>query len=123
MLGSFDAAANLAVQDLAVAQAFYEGTLGLHRSPPRATSSSSTKRQDGPQRLPVGGSRDQQATAVTWTVGDGIEGVVRASRQRVSASSITTCRDTVRGRHPRGGDMKVAWFKDPDGNILNLASR
>jgi hypothetical protein len=21
------------------------------------------------------------------------------------------------------GHMKVAWFKDPDGNILNLASR
>jgi hypothetical protein len=21
------------------------------------------------------------------------------------------------------GDMKVAWFKDPDGNILNIASR
>jgi len=21
------------------------------------------------------------------------------------------------------GDMKVAWFKDPDGNILNLAGR
>jgi len=22
-----------------------------------------------------------------------------------------------------GGNMKVAWFKDPDGNILNLISR
>lgn len=22
-----------------------------------------------------------------------------------------------------GGDMKVAWFKDPDGNILNLVNR
>ncbi len=22
-----------------------------------------------------------------------------------------------------GGDMKVAWFKEPDGNILNIASR
>jgi hypothetical protein len=21
------------------------------------------------------------------------------------------------------GDMKVAWFKDPDGNILNISSR
>jgi hypothetical protein len=21
------------------------------------------------------------------------------------------------------GDMKVAWFKDPDGNILNVAGR
>jgi hypothetical protein len=21
------------------------------------------------------------------------------------------------------GDMKVAWFKDPDGNILNITSR
>ena len=21
-----------------------------------------------------------------------------------------------------GGDMKVAWFKDPDGNILNIVS-
>jgi hypothetical protein len=22
-----------------------------------------------------------------------------------------------------GGNMKVAWFKDPDGNVLNIASR
>jgi hypothetical protein len=22
-----------------------------------------------------------------------------------------------------GGHMKVAWFKDPDGNILNIAGR
>jgi hypothetical protein len=22
-----------------------------------------------------------------------------------------------------GGHMKIAWFKDPDGNILNIASR
>jgi hypothetical protein len=29
---------------------------------------------------------------------------------------------TLHGDVHVGGDMKVAWFKDPDGNILSLVS-
>ena len=29
---------------------------------------------------------------------------------------------TVQGDVHVGGDMKVAWFKDPDGNILSIVS-
>ena len=27
---------------------------------------------------------------------------------------------TLDGDIHKGGDMRIAWFKDPDGNILNL---
>jgi hypothetical protein len=30
---------------------------------------------------------------------------------------------TRQGDVHRGGGMKVAWFKDPDGNILNIAGQ
>jgi hypothetical protein len=30
---------------------------------------------------------------------------------------------TRRGDVHIGDEMKVAWFKDPDGNILNIANR
>ena len=38
-------------------------------------------------------------------------------------ASITTCLDMKRqGDVHVAGDMKVAWFKDPDGNILNIVN-
>ena len=30
---------------------------------------------------------------------------------------------TREGDVPCGGDLRVAWFKDPDGNVLSLVSR
>jgi hypothetical protein len=30
---------------------------------------------------------------------------------------------TIEGDIHRSGDMKVAWFKDPDGNILNVVNQ
>jgi hypothetical protein len=65
-----------------------------------------------------------QATAVTWVVGEDIEGLV----QQLKAKGITFEHYDMPGVTRKGdvyvaGDMKVAWFKDPDGNILNVASR
>ena len=64
-----------------------------------------------------------KATAVTWVVGKDVEGVVRDLKRKASSSSTTICRDMkLEGDIHVGGDMKVAWFKDPDGNILNVVS-
>jgi catechol 2,3-dioxygenase-like lactoylglutathione lyase family enzyme len=125
MLGNFDAAANLAVQDLAVARAFYEGTLGL--APVATEGDELVVYRSGKTVLNVYRSAEagtNKATAVTWTVGDGIEEVVRALKAKGVDFEHYEMPDTVReGDVHVSGDMKVAWFKDPDGNILNLASR
>jgi hypothetical protein len=65
-----------------------------------------------------------QATAMTWVVGEDIEGVM----QQLKAKGITFEHYDMSGVTRDGdvhvaGDMKVAWFKDPDGNILNITSR
>jgi hypothetical protein len=65
-----------------------------------------------------------KSTTMTWVVGEDIESVV----QQLKAKGITFEHYDMPGATREGdvhiaGDMKVVWFKDPDGNILNIASR
>ena len=61
---------------------------------------------------------------MTWSVGDDVEGVVRALKAKgVSFEHYDMPGTKLEGDVHVVGDMKVAWFKDPDGNILNLINR
>ncbi|HMI92975.1 MAG TPA: hypothetical protein VK509_16495, partial [Polyangiales bacterium] len=62
-----------------------------------------------------------KATNVTWTVGDDVEGTVRQLKEKgVRFEHYDMPGMTLMGDVHVAGDMKVAWFKDPDGNILNV---
>ena len=62
-----------------------------------------------------------QATAVTWQVGDDIGRIAAALKDRgVRFEHYDMPGTTLEGDLHVMGGMKVAWFKDPDGNILNL---
>ena len=64
-----------------------------------------------------------QATALTWVVGDDVEGVVSKLKTKGVAFEHYDMPGMKReGDIHIGGDMKVAWFKDPDGNILNVVN-
>jgi hypothetical protein len=64
-----------------------------------------------------------KATAVVWNVGDEIDAVVdRLKSKGVVFEHYDMPGLTVTGDVHVGGDMKVAWFKDPDGNILSVIS-
>jgi catechol 2,3-dioxygenase-like lactoylglutathione lyase family enzyme len=125
MLGDKDAAANIAVKNLETAKKFYEGTLGL--TPVGAEGQEVIVFKSGNSTVYVYQSQyagTNQATAMTWVVGEDIEGVV----QQLKAKGITFEHYDMSGVTRHGdvhvaGDMKVAWFKDPDGNILNITSR
>ena len=125
MLNAKDAVANLAVKDLAVAKRFYEQTLGL--KPIDAEGEEVIVFKSGHTRLNVYRSEfagTNEATAVTWAVGDELDDVVKA----LKAKGVTFEHYDMPGMKRKGdvhvaGDMKVAWFKDPDGNILNLVNR
>jgi catechol 2,3-dioxygenase-like lactoylglutathione lyase family enzyme len=125
MLGNKDAIANLAVKNLDVARKFYEGTLGL--KPLHVEGGELIVYKSGNSTLNVYQSRyagTNKATAVTWTVGDEIDDVVRALKAKgVTFEHYDMPGMKVEGDIHIGGDMKVAWFKDPDGNILNVVSR
>ena len=122
MLGNIDAVANLAVKDLAVARRFYEDTLGL--SQVDAEGDEVVVYRSGNTRINVYRSSfagTNQATAVTWQVGGDIERLAAALKAKGVRFEHYDMPDTklVGDLHVMG-DMKVAWFKDPDGNILNL---
>jgi catechol 2,3-dioxygenase-like lactoylglutathione lyase family enzyme len=124
MLGSKDAIANVAVKDLARARKFYEGTLGLKKVGEEGEEALEFK--SGNSSLFVYRSQyagSNKATTVTWTVGEDVESVVR----ELKAKGVKFEHYDMPGMKHEGdvhvaGDMKVAWFKDPDGNILNIAS-
>jgi catechol 2,3-dioxygenase-like lactoylglutathione lyase family enzyme len=124
MLGNRDAVANIAVRNLSAARKFYEDTLGL--TPLDTEGEEAIVFKSGNSTINVYRSQyagTNQATAVTWTVGD-VENEVRA----LKAKGINFEHYDMPGTKREGdvhvaGDMKVAWFKDPDGNILNIASR
>lgn len=122
MLGNIDAVANLAVKDLAVARRFYEDTLGLAQVD--AEGDEVIVYRSGNTRINVYRSSfagTNQATAVTWQVGGDIERLAAALKAKGVRFEHYDMPDTklVGDLHVMG-EMKVAWFKDPDGNILNL---
>ncbi|MBA3644090.1 MAG: VOC family protein [Chloroflexia bacterium] len=124
MLGNKDAVANIAVKDLAAAERFYSETLGLARV--GGQDEELIVFRSGNTTLNVYRSQyagTNQATAVTWAVGEEIDDVVRALKAKgVTFEHYDMPEMTREGDIHVAGNMKVAWFKDLDGNILNVVS-
>jgi catechol 2,3-dioxygenase-like lactoylglutathione lyase family enzyme len=121
MLADSTAIATIAVKDIARARKFYEDILGL-------------KRIDSPQpevlNYKVGKSKllvyksmfagTNKATAATWELDD-VESVARKLKEKgVNFEHYNLPGMTLKGDVHVAGNMKAAWFKDPDGNILAL---
>jgi len=130
MLAAYNASINLAVKDIAVARRFYEDILGL--TPQQApTGPGLAAYTTGTSRLLVYVSENagtNKATACTWSVGDELPSIVATLRAKgVSFEHYPLPGATMEGDlHVFGsGDMphKIAWFKDPDNNILSLINR
>ena len=122
MLGDKDAVANIAVKNLETAKKFYEETLGLTQI--GAEGQEVIVFRSGSSTIYVYKSQyagTNQATALTWVVGKDIEGVVRKLKDKGVTFEHYDMPDVTReGDIHVAGNMKVAWFKDPDGNILNI---
>ena len=124
MLRDTDAVATLAVKDLGVAARFYEETLGLSRA--GADDSEAIVFESGDTTINVYRSSfagTNKATALTWSVDD-VDDVVRTLKGKGVTFEHYDLPETRReGDVHISGDVKVAWFKDPDGNILSVVNR
>jgi catechol 2,3-dioxygenase-like lactoylglutathione lyase family enzyme len=124
MLRETDAVATLAVKDLGVAARFYEETLGLSRA--GADDNEAIVFESGDTTINVYRSSfagTNKATALTWSVDD-VDDVVRTLKGKGVKFEHYDLPDTRReGDVHISGDVKVAWFKDPDGNILSVVNR
>ena len=124
MLGDKEAIATIAVKDLKVAREFYVGKLGLKAAAeagPGALSLAS-----GSSKVFVYESefaRTNQATSATWIVGGDLEAIVKELRGKGIAFEHYDMPHTKReGDIHVSGKMKVAWFKDLDGNFLSIVN-
>lgn len=121
MLGTRNAVANLAVKDLDRARDFYTGTLGLKQVGSEADELLILKSGDSVlnvYRSEFAGTNE--ATAVTWEVDD-IDAEIKALRDKgVAFEHYDMPGLELEGDVHVGDGMKIAWFKDPDGNILNI---
>ncbi|TIX25370.1 MAG: VOC family protein [Mesorhizobium sp.] len=114
-----------AVKDLAKAKAFYEDVLGLTEV--HNEGGELIVYKSGDTSINVYHSKfagTNKATAVTWMVGDEIGNIVNSLKSKgVAFEHYEMPGLTMEGDVHVGYGMKVAWFKDPDGNILNLVDR
>jgi catechol 2,3-dioxygenase-like lactoylglutathione lyase family enzyme len=125
MLGDRQAIATLAVRDLASAKRFYETSLGLKQID--AEGDEAVVYATGSSRLTVYRSEfagTNQATGVTWNVGNDLERVV----QQLKGKGVTFEHYDMPMMKREGdihvaGGTRAAWFKDPDGNIHALINR
>ena len=124
MLRDKDAIAMIAVKDIGAAARFYEGTLGL----PKVGSEGEEviTYGSGSSKINVYHSEfagTNKATSVVWNVGDEIEAIAAALKAKgVPFEHYDMPGLTREGDIHTGGGMKVAWFRDPDGNILSIVS-
>jgi catechol 2,3-dioxygenase-like lactoylglutathione lyase family enzyme len=127
MLGSSSVAAVIAVKDIERAKEFYGRTLGL---------TAADEAQDGVYYQCGGGTRvfvyqsgyagTNQATAVSWEVDDVSAEVKSLQQKGVTFEEYDSIPDVTRDGAVHRAEaigITAAWFKDPDGNILNVVSR
>ena len=116
------AAATLAVGDLERARDFYENTLGL---PVLQEVPGAILYKSGDSVVLVYPSEfagTNKATAASWAVGDDFDSIVDDLREKgVTFEHYDDLPETTREGDVHVMDAyKAVWFKDPDGNILNL---
>jgi catechol 2,3-dioxygenase-like lactoylglutathione lyase family enzyme len=122
MLADVDAIATVGVRDLRAARKFYESVLGLKVL--HIEGEGAIEFEAGNAKLLVYVSEfagTNKATAVTWTVGGGVEEIVRDLKAKGVTFEHYDLPDTrLSGDIHHAGRLRLAWFKDPDGNILAL---
>ena len=121
MLGKADATPMIAVKNIDRAKQFYKEKLGL--KPFEEMGDDFFMLKSGDTTLNVYKSEfagTNKATLLTFDVDD-IDTEVRELKQKgVSFEHYDVEGLTPEGDIYRGQNMKTAWFKDPDGNILSL---
>ena len=124
MLGEREVMATVAVRDLDRAIEFYEGVLGLEAE--GGQEMEVRVYRCGSSKLlvyPSSYAGTNQATAATWNVGADVARIVR----ELEGKGVTFERYDFPGGRREGavhviGEIRSAWFKDPDGNILALVN-
>ena len=121
MLRDSDVQPMLPVKDLKRAEEFYQRTLGLEQVGDE--SSEAVIFRTGHTTLCVYRSQyagTNKGTAAVWEVRDIESTVDELKGKGVKFEHYDMPGMSLQGDIHASGDFKVAWFKDPDGNILSV---
>jgi catechol 2,3-dioxygenase-like lactoylglutathione lyase family enzyme len=125
MLGDANVQPMLPVRDLEAAERFYEQTLGLREI--NEEPGTAVTYRTGDSTLVVYRSEyagTNKGTAALWEVDDVDKTVQELKSRGVRFEHYDDMPDVKRkGDVHIAGDLRVAWFKDPDGNILSIQNR
>jgi predicted enzyme related to lactoylglutathione lyase len=125
MLGERNASAVVAVKDMETAKKFYEDVLGLKKTD--VSDPSGTMYKSGDSMVFVYPSEfagTNKATALAWGVGEDLDKIIADLKGKgVAFEHYEMPGMKVEGDVHVMGEMRAAWFKDPDGNILNLVNQ
>jgi len=120
MLSSAKIVAFVPTLDLAKARSFYEGVLGLRAvsQDPFAVvfeANGTMLRVTKVQQF-----QPQQFTILGWDVADIADSLERLSARKVKFENYGMPGQDQQGIWKSPSGAHVAWFKDPDGNVLSL---
>jgi catechol 2,3-dioxygenase-like lactoylglutathione lyase family enzyme len=123
MLADHDAIATIGVKKLDVAAKFYEGVLGLKKQ--GGDTGPAFTYLSGKSKLFVYESQyagTNQATAASWIVSkDDFDGIIQSLKEKGAKFEHYDLPGLeLEGDVHVHGSFKVAWLKDPDGNILQI---
>jgi len=121
MLDAQKVVAFLATTDGARATRFYGGTLGLHL---RYDDDFAVVFEAGNVELriqKVERFTPQPFTVLGWQVSDVVAVVTALASSAVEVERYPWLAQDERGVWPAPSGARVAWFKDPDGNLLSVA--
>jgi catechol 2,3-dioxygenase-like lactoylglutathione lyase family enzyme len=120
MLGSSDLVAFVATTDLDRARAFYAGTLGLSVVEESPFACVFDAHGTTLRVTPVGEIRAAPYTVLGWTVDDIAATVKALGVAGVSFERFAGMDQDDRGVWTTPNGARVAWFTDPDGNVLSV---
>lgn len=125
MLSDANVQTMLPVKDLKSAEKFYGETLGLKKTDEEPGGAVTFQSGQGTLTVYVSEfAGTNKGTAAAWPVKDVVKAVNELKGKGVSFEHYDDLPDMTRkGDTHFAGDMKLAWFKDPAGNILGLYSR
>lgn len=121
MLGSQRIVAFVPTRDFKNSRAFYEGVLGLRFVSEDSFALVMDANGIMIRLTKVPEFKPHQFTILGWVVPDVEEYVSGLQRKGVKFEHYGLPQQNAQGVWSAPGGAKVAWFKDPDGNILSIS--
>lgn len=124
MLSDSSVIATIPVKDVNASKEFYEGKLGLRES--ERGEDGAVKYQSGNAQVLVYQSAyagTNQGTTASWEVSNFDEVMSDLRNKGITFEHYEIPGATRDGDVHLMGERRAAWFKDPDGNILNITNQ